>query len=467
MTEAVPELLELTAGPVAHGGHVVARVGDDPAGRVVFVRHAIPGERVRVRLTEADPAARYWRGDAVAVLEASPARVEPPCPYAGPGRCGGCDFQHVRLDEQRRLKAAVVTEQLARLGGTDVEAATGHPLVVAALPEPGREPGEETGLGWRTRVRYSVDPAGRVGFHPHREHTVLPVERCPLVADDVDATGVTRLPWPGVASVSVQAGEDGAVVRADPPRPSRGSGRDRRQHRGGGAGTAARPPRLPRVDALGLVLGGGHRVAGRTWVRHDVAGVGTFRVSGDGFWQVHHAAADTLVRLVRELAATRPGDTVLDLYAGAGLLSLALAADTGDSGRVVSVESDPRGAADLRRNAHDHPNVTVVERRVEAALEQDEQDEQDEHERAGVPSAADVVVLDPPRAGAGAAVLDRVRALGPRRLVVVSCDPAALGRDTGLLAARGYRLADLRALDAFPMTHHVECVALFLPEEPT
>uniref|UniRef100_UPI00301B0399 class I SAM-dependent RNA methyltransferase n=1 Tax=Aquipuribacter sp. SD81 TaxID=3127703 RepID=UPI00301B0399 len=224
-----------------------------------------------------------------------------------------------------------------------------------------------------------------------------------------------------------------------------------RRGRDGSPGPApARRPRLPRVEALGLVLGGpdGGRVAGRTWVRHEVAGAGAFRVSSDGFWQVHAAAAPTLVRLVREAAALRPHDTVLDLYAGAGLLSLALAGDLGPDGSVVAVESDPSGVADLRRNAHDEPRLRVVAARVEHALDD-------------VPTHVDVVVLDPPRAGAGAAVLDRLAALGPRRVVVVSCDPAALGRDTALLAERGYRLGGLRALDAFPMTHHVECVATY------
>ncbi|WP_336924100.1 class I SAM-dependent RNA methyltransferase, partial [Aquipuribacter sp. SD81] len=221
------DLLELTAGPVAHGGHVVARVDDDPDGRVVFVRHALPGERVRVRLTDARPDARFWRGDAVTVLEASPDRVDPPCPYAGPGRCGGCDFQHAALPAQRRLKADVVTEQLRRLGHVELAEVLGAPLQVEALPEPGRAPGEETGLGWRTRVRYGVDPSGRLGFHAHREHRVVAVEHCPLTTAGVDATGVTRLPWPGVAAVQVAEGDDGAVVQADPPtapRARRGGG---------------------------------------------------------------------------------------------------------------------------------------------------------------------------------------------------------------------------------------------------
>lgn len=432
------DLLELTTGSFAHGGHVVARVGDVPDGRVVFVRHALPGERVLARLTDSGEGDRFWRAEAVEVLEASPERVTPPCPHAHPGGCGGCDLQHASLPAQRRLKAQVVTEQLVRLGGIDPEAVLGGPVVVRALPEPGRAPGEETGLGWRTRVRYAVDRQGRPGFHRHRSHDVLAVQRCPLVTDEVDATGVTRLPWPGVGAVSVSSGDDGAVVRAE---------------------HGPRRVRLPRVDTLGLVAGTSEqpvRVAGRTWVRHDVPGAGRLRVGVDGFWQVHPAAAQTFVRLVREQAAVRPGDTVLDLYAGAGLFSLALAHDLAGRGELVAVESDRGAVADMRRNVHDAPLVRVVGDRVERALQGPD-----------VPARADVVVLDPPRVGARSAVVAQVVAREPRAVVLVACDPAALGRDTALLGGHGYRLRALEALDAFPMTHHVECVALFTRDVTT
>ncbi len=431
-------LLTLTTGPIAHGGHVVARVDDAPDGRVVFVRHALPGERVQVRLTDAGADASFWRGEAVAVLEPSPHRVEPPCPHAHPGGCGGCDLQHVDLAEQRRLKAAVVTEQLLRLGRLDPEELPGGRVVVQPLPEPGRAPGAETGLGWRTRVGYAVDRSGRLGFRAHRSHDVVPVERCPQVTDAVDAVGVTRLPWPRVHAVRVAAGEDGSVVRAE-----HGPG----------------PTRLPRVDALGLVGGTDDRparVAGRTWVRHDVPGAGRLRVGVDGFWQAHAAAAETFVRHVRRHAGLRPGDTVLDLYAGAGLFTLALAGDLAGEGTLVAVESDRAGVQDLRRNVHDHAVVRVVHDRVERAL------------RGGdVPARADVVVLDPPRAGARSAVVAQVARREPRAVVLVACDPASLGRDTALLGDHGYRLRALEALDAFPMTHHVECVALFTPAGPS
>ena len=150
-------------GPLAHGGHCVARL---PEGRVVFVRHALPRERVEVEVTEGTDGDTFWRADAVAVLSASPDRVEAPCPVAGPGLCGGCDFQHVALPRQRALKAAVVAEQLRRLAGLTVDVA------VEAVP------GDEHGLRWRTRTRFAHLPDGRTAMRKHRSHDLVPVDDC-------------------------------------------------------------------------------------------------------------------------------------------------------------------------------------------------------------------------------------------------------------------------------------------------
>ena len=177
-------------------------------GRVVFVRHTLPGERVRARVTAGGPGDRFWRADAVEVLEASPDRVAPPCPYAGPGRCGGCDWQHVEPAAQRGLKAAVVAEQMRRLAGVEVSP------VVEALP------GAPGGLGWRTRVTFSVDGEGRAGLRRHRSSDVLPVDRCLIAHPGVASVDVLRHRWPGVESVQVVASsvaERAVVVRPVDP----------------------------------------------------------------------------------------------------------------------------------------------------------------------------------------------------------------------------------------------------------
>lgn len=439
-------LVELEVGAVAHGGHCVAR----HEGRVVFVRHTLPGERVVARLTEAADGAGFWRADAVEVLEASPDRVAPACPVAGPGGCGGCDWQHVDLAAQRRLKADVLREQMHRLAGLDVDAEVEEVPVPAAAGTPPDEAAR--GLGWRTRVAYAVDAGGRLGFRAHREHRVVPVERCPIATPGVVDLGLPAVRWPGWRSVEAVVpgtGEDALVVAE--PRPG-----------------ARRPPRVPDVPAATSVAtaaprgprqppGPVSRVRGRTWVREEVRGSG-FRVTGAGFWQVHPGAGEALTAAVLQALAPRPGEAALDLYSGAGLLTRALATAVGEGGRVTAVEGDARAVADARRNLHDVPGLTLVHGPVERVLE--------ERARPGAedgPVAADVVVLDPPRTGARARVVAAVAALRPRAVAYVACDPAALARDVATFADHGYVLRGLRAFDLFPQTHHLESVALLGP----
>ncbi len=417
---------------MAHGGHCVAR----HEGRVVFVRHALPGEVVLARLTEGGDAQRFWRADAVEVLQASPHRVAARCPVSGPGGCGGCDWQHVEVPEQRRLKAAVVREQLRRLGGVDVP----H-LEVEAVE------GDADGLGWRTRVRFAVDGEGRVGLRAHRSHAVVAVQACPLAHRRVAELGVGLRSWTGAAAVEVvaPAGSADRLVLLEPLSP----------------GARVDVPPLGGEAAVAVLADGEVRgLRGRTWVEEVVevdGSVRRFRVSGSGFWQVHPGAPAALVGAVLAMADPRPGELALDLYSGVGLLAAALAGRVGASGRVLAVESQARAVADARRSLHDLPAVTLAQGRVERVLPQ--------WCAPGGPAegGADVVVLDPPRSGASRAVLEQVCGLRPRVVVYVACDPAALGRDVAVLAGRGYRLTSVRAFDLFPMTHHVECVAAFEP----
>lgn len=402
---------EVTVGPVAHGGHCVAR----HEGRVVFVRHGLPGERVVVRVTE-DRHPGFCRADAVEVLEPSPHRVERPCPHSGPGRCGGCDWQHVAPEEQRRLKAAVVREQLARLAGLD-----DVDLTVEELPG--------GPLRWRSRARFAVDRSGAAGLRRHRSHDVVVLDDCPITEENA-ARAVLARRWPGAGAVDVSVDATGAVTTTR---------LDRRGHP-----TSTRVVR-PGGDLPAEPEGRAERHAGgRDW-----------EVEGTGFWQVHPAAADALVAAVAALAGVRAGETVLDLYAGAGLFGGALAPAAGPDGRVVCVESDAAACAAADANLADLPQAEVWQGEVDpeglAGL----------LEELGTPP--DVVVLDPPRAGAGAAVSRLLAGTGARAVVYVACDPASLARDVAAFGAAGYRLAGLRAFDAFPMTAHVECVALLVP----
>jgi tRNA/tmRNA/rRNA uracil-C5-methylase (TrmA/RlmC/RlmD family) len=348
----VGETFEAEVGPVAHGGHCVVRHDD----RVVFVRHALPGERVVVSVTEGSDGDRFWRGDAVSVVSASPDRVAPPCPYAGPGLCGGCDFQHVTPAGQRDLKTAVVREQLTRLAGLDLD------VSVEEVPPT---------LRWRTRMRYVALPDGARGLHVHRSDEVVLIEDC-----------------------LIDAG-------------------------------------LPERDLETV---------------ETAYGTHEFRVDRAGFWQSHLDAPRVLVESVLGLAAPRPGESVLDLYAGVGLFAAFLADAVGPTGRVVAVEGSHLACRDARANLPSWAQVEhgSVDRVLASAYD----------------APFDLVVLDPPREGARHRVVTQIADRAPRAVVYVACDPAALARDLATFAELGYELRTVRAFDLFPMTHHVECVAL-------
>jgi tRNA/tmRNA/rRNA uracil-C5-methylase (TrmA/RlmC/RlmD family) len=385
--------LELEVGPVAHGGHCVSRV----EGRVVFVRHALPGEQVLAEVTE-DNGGSFCRADAVRVVRPIPERVEPPCPLAAPGQCGGCDWQHATPEFQRELKGRVVAEQLQRLAGieraVEVEALPGGPL------------------GWRSRVRLVADGDGRAGLRAHHSHRVVPLEDCPITEPGTLDEVLNRKWRPGGEMEVTRDGDQKVHIRELST--VRGKVRAR-QLKGGNAVQHA---------------------AGRDW-----------RLDAHGFWQVHPAGAETLAGLVAEWAEAPLGGRAWDLYAGVGLFASVLAEQVGPEGQVLAIESGRRAVSDGEAALADLPQIRWRSGRVEQEL------------RTAV-RPVDVVVLDPPRKGAGKAVVEAIVEGAPDRIVYVACDPAALARDIATFAEHGYSLADLRAFDAFPMTHHVECVAL-------
>ena len=426
----VGELYEVEVGPEAHGGHCIAR----HEGRVLFVRHALPGERVRAKITEGDEDSRFLRADAVEVLDASTDRIAAPCPFSGPGKCGGCDWQHTAPGAQRRLKAAVITEQLARLAGLTAQEAGWDGTVE---PAPGDKVPRGQVPAWRTRVQYAVDAEGRAGLRRHRSHEVEPIDHCLIAAPGVSELGIEKRSWPSITAIeaiaSTGSSDRQVIITPDP-----------------GARLPLieldRPVSVLRIDDQG----GAHRVHGRDFVRERAAGR-TWRVGSGGFWQVHHQAADLLVDAVLEGLTPRPGETALDLYCGVGLFAGALADRVGERGAVLGIESAKRAVADARHNLADLDRVRIEHGTVERVLP-----------RTGV-TETDLIVLDPPRTGAGGTVVAHLAGLGARAIAYVACDPAALARDLSYFGKAGYRPVSLRAFDLFPMTHHVECVAILEP----
>ncbi|MFJ6722086.1 class I SAM-dependent RNA methyltransferase [Streptomyces sp. NPDC091259] len=428
----VGEEYEVEVGPVAHGGHCIARTSE---GRVLFVRHTLPGEKVIARVTEGDIDSRFLRADAVTVLDASKDRVEAPCKYAGPGKCGGCDWQHAKPGAQRRLKGEVVAEQLKRLAGLTPEEAGWDGTVMPA--EGDKLPAGQVPQ-WRTRVQFAIDEDGNAGLRKHRSHDIELIDHCMIAAVGVEELGIEKQDWPQMETVEAIAASgsgDRQVVLT--PRP-------------GG--------RLPLVelDKPVSVLrveekdGGVHRVHGRPFVRERADGR-TYRVGMGGFWQVHPQAADTLIKAVMQGLMPRKGEMALDLYCGVGIFAGALAERLGETGAVLGIESGKRAVEDARHNLADFPRVRIEQGKVDQALP-----------KTGI-TECDLVVLDPPRAGAGKQTVRHIASLSARRIAYVACDPAALARDLAYFAEAGYKVRTLRVFDLFPMTHHVECVAILEP----
>ena len=385
---AVGERLEVEIGSIAHGGHCIAHA----RGRTLLVRHALPGERVIIEVTEV--RSKICRADAIEVLSASPDRVTPVCPQARPGGCGGCDFQHVDLGRQRDLKTQVLRDSLKRFADIDSDA------IVTGLP------GDDSGLGWRTRVTWHVDRDGRVGLYGARSHRVIPIDHCPISTPSINGWLSKEERHQGADEIITATGdaEDVTVV----------------------------------ID--------GNVVEGPKRVQHHV-GDRSWQISASGFWQVHPAAAQTLVDAVLSAAQPHPGEIWWDLYAGAGLFSAFLGEAVGSTGRVDAVEASADAIRDARRALHDLPNVRLVDSPVDRWLTDAE-------------GPVDGVVLDPPRSGAGQRVVTAIARKQPKCIVYVACDPVALARDIALFRGEGYELRRLEAFDLFPMTHHMEAVAL-------
>lgn len=370
----VHDVVTVRTERIAHGGYVIAHA----EGRTLLVRHALPEETVRVRVTQL--GRRVVRAEVIEVVEASPWRVEPGCAHAR--ECGGCDFQHVDLAEQRRLKQRVLEDALVRFGGIDPGSVD---TTVHALDH-------GDGLGWRSRMRWASADGGPA-LRAHRSHRLVSIDTCGIADARVDAGTMGTL----AGETAVAVGTDGRVARDD-----------------------------------GRVT---QRVGSREW-----------RVAASGFWQVHPALPAALQAQVVRLGRPAPGERWWDLFSGAGLLAAVLGEAVGPDGGVDAVEQDADAVRAARRALHDLPSVRLHRAEVGTWV--------------GTPGRPlpDGIVLDPPRTGAGLDLIDRL--VGPARLVYVACDPVALARDLGRMREHGYTLAAVHAMDAFPLTHHLETVAL-------
>lgn len=435
------DLIDLEITGVAHGGVFVGR----HEGRVVFVPDAIPGERVRVRLTETAKSS-FWRGETLEILDASPHRRphvwrQADVDVAPELRPGGADFGHIDLDHQRELKLRVLLESFERIGRLPTPLAVAMESARAIVTDDGVL-AEETpdGTGWRTRVSLHVDADGRVGPYAARSHRVIAVDDLPLATSEVERLALElRTAEPGRIDL-VQPADGRVRVLPHPERTRPPRSRDRRP-------SAPAPKPDPRKDPRREVVV--ERVGGRD-----------FRVDAGGFWQVHRLAAHSLTAVVAAELTARGGIDSdawhLDLYGGVGLFAATLGDLGGPSTRVTTVESDARATEHAGDNLAEWVGARAETGRVDRWLAR-LQAEASATERERV--SRGVVLLDPPRAGAGRDVVEAVAGLSPATIVYVACDPVALARDLATFAAAGYEASGVQAVDLFPNSHHVEAVA--------
>ena len=517
---SVGQTLTVTCEAPAHGGAFVARTEQG----VIFVRHGIVGEQAEVRITAIGPKRRFYFADVISVPVPSLARRAHPWIQADalateeeraaatgvPELLGGMEYGHINLDEQRRYKTDIVRTQINRLGGLPLESPLLTNLMVEELPL--RDNNE--GLSWRSRVRYNVtkvrahnseeqngeqnsgkkNPAvtWRVGMHPYRASQPVPVVDFPLAATELRNLELEKLNLRGVREVEATVSSRGRVLLqfiVDPRFSIEEVAKDIEQQASDAWGLLAKrkislfftPQSTSNGKPKRRRPGSSHSPYRRVPEGDQLLGAGlrsvteevtfgsrrfSYQVSAGGFWQIHRAAPSTMVGTMLTMLRPQEGECALDLYAGAGLFTAALADAVGATGTVVSIEGSPVTHKDARSNfAPDGCSRTEnsADTRIEVIrgdVARHLVDLKTALEFGEIP-AIDAVVLDPSREGANRTTLERLDALDPKRILYVACDPASLGRDTGILRELGWDMVQLRAFDMYPNTHHVETVALF------
>lgn len=405
------DTLDLTLTAMAHGGAALGRAG----GRVIFVPYALPGERVRVALT--DVHQRYAHAHLLEVLTPSPARIVPPCPHFGAAGCAGCQWQHIAPNVQTQLKGLIVRDQLLRVGQF------AEPPILEPL-------GPATPWENRVAVRFEVTPEGRFGYPRADGQGVLAVEDCPVLHPHLrELLTAFDFALPELAWLELRAAPDGSdallILQT----------------------VDNEPPELT-VELPLSVVQIGHDGAVAPLIGLDYLSVpledAVLRVSPTTPYPPYAAHWPVLRDVVLEALALEPDETVVELYSGAGFLTRALAAQARS---VVVVEENPAAAEDTRVNTAGCTNVTVESSAPQTWL-------------AAHPSARDAVVLHPPAQGLDGDTLDALAALQAPRLVYIADDPATLARDAQRLTRQGYSLLWVQPLDLLPQSFVITCVAL-------
>lgn len=405
----------LTLSTLTYGGDCLGRLTD---GRAVFVPFALPGETVRVRLVEEKRG--HVRAELLEILTPAPQRVQPVCMHFG--ACGGCHYQHLSYPAQLQAKTDILRQQLERIGGLKEP-----PLQPAvASPHPTR---------YRNHVQFHLDAQGKPGYHRADANSVLPIQECHLPAEALDAIWpqLDLESIPGLERVGLRLGMDEDIQLI----------------------LESSDPLLPEfsveeltLSAVHLSPAGAQVLAGSEVIFIEVLGR-VFQVSAASFFQVNTPMAEAMVQHVLDtlpkFVTLTPQTTLIDAYCGVGLFSAFLA---GKVGRLIGIEASPSATEDFVQNLDEFDHVELYEAAVEMAL-------------PSLDVAAEVVLVDPPRAGLDRRALEALLAMKPRLLVYISCDPATLARDARRLTDGGYQLMQITPFDLFPQTYHIESISFW------
>lgn len=454
---------------MVHGGHCVAQYDD----RVVFVRHAIPGETVVVKRTGTGPSGQFWLADTIEVIQPSEFRRAHQWKLADPLRAhaaarlpvGGAEYGHIVVEYQRRLKATVFRDTMVRLGRQNFD-----DIDVSVI---GVESDGAAGLRWRTRNTFLVSATGRLCLPVHHHGQPVPVRNIPLAVAHLDALELWELNFTGALRVAVATPNHGrdALITITPHTQVMEHQESLQAHV---AFWQRQLSRLPEHVSAIVTIPAKERgqaketitLRGRSWVQEEVAsqkyGTHSFRVSSQRPWPVHRDGAVTLVEAVMKAADPQPGQVVADLYAGPGLYSRFLADAVGPDGAVLSVEAGVTPSQDASVNLQAVAQATVLHGNLNRVMTSWLRTPELKFAAGGLEDRnVDTVVLNPPRQGAGRAVISRIHQLEPTKIVYIASGPTSLARDARRFNAYGWRLESAEVYDLAPETQHMDSIGVF------
>lgn len=381
------DVLTLNIEKVAHGGFCVAR----HEGIVIFVRHALPNEKVEAQLISLAPGKKSWFAQTLKVINASKFRRNSPCLYFKSDGCGGCDWMHTSASYQRQLKLEVLIELLERLGKIT------HAREICRMNDV--DPEEKN---WRTKIRVIANDKGELGFRKYRSSEIQVIDKCLIAAEEINKS----------------LNEVGKKI----------SGSE---------------IELIKNNEEVIVLGKDSKnIKINRTVNDD-----NYEASGSGFWQIHPKSLDVLSVLIEKDIKKMSVESFLDLYSGVGVFSsVILKIFPNASGFVI--ESDKEAAESAKKNLSQFKKVKILKQKVENWI-------------FTTREKFDLIVLDPPRSGAGVKVMQSICKKAKQKIIYIACDPASLARDTAVAKENGWVLEKVEVYDLFPMTHHFESVAVF------